>query len=670
MIPGGFKMHHFFEAITNTSGQSLIGYFARVIDPGTLNTVTLSSDDNGTPIITVSGVANMGVTDEYGNLSFYVEPGTYHLDIYASDSTTFVYRVSNVPMNSSKGDKGDQGEPGEVGAANSTYQSLAALKAAPRTNVSYLLQGPNGLTAYAFVAGDFSGRADDVSVVKLDSVALTTGALVRSVSDTVNVKDFPWNAKGNGTADDTQAIQGAINYVAALGGGRVWIPQGIFGVRLRFPGQTGMTDTTYLVALRALSNVSLMGPGTIRLLANDPLIGPGSPMRLLGSDGVLQNVTIEDLTFDYNIHNQSGYLGTNVGDRANGGTILLGAVSQTGSRCDNINISRVRIRNGFAQGIQVVCNAASPGSNLTVSDCVVEESTYIGIQFSHIQGAKVSNNDISNCLDNGIDFYGDNGTNLSTGKASVVFGNRIKGCLRGIFPETYAYAIVTGNLIDSCEDAGIHVNRIVGAPVGMLVDSNIIINTPVGIRATGEVAGIAIRNNEISGFGISGVQLGDNGLSVSYVLIEGNIMMPSTNTVALISIHVGTIGYNFLNMGINYLKSANANTPTLRAQWFVNFAGAVSAVGNRMPVFIGFSETDGPDLAARSGEILNLLIGDRATIPNLSVAASASIVNATLYAGVTMLLPVAADNASAGIAGVAINQAYVTTDGTVKLRTA
>lgn len=233
MIPGGFKMHHFFEAITNTSGQSLIGYFARVIDPGTLNTVTLSADDNGTPIITVSGVANMGVTDEYGNLSFYVEPGTYHLDIYASDSTTFVYRVSNVPMNSSKGDTGDPGAQGDVGASDASFTTLAGMKAinptafpSPRLAATSGADGgvANGLFNYQL--GNFTGRTD---VVQVNGIPLTTGALVRQADAAIaalqaggvsrpldkRLEDTPLNPLGFGAigsmmADDTAAIRATL----------------------------------------------------------------------------------------------------------------------------------------------------------------------------------------------------------------------------------------------------------------------------------------------------------------------------------------------------------------------------------------------------------------------------------------------------------------------------
>lgn len=91
-------MFHYFEAITNKKGDSLIGYFARVTDPATGDVVTIAADNSGTPISTVSGVDNMGKTDDAGNLSFYIAAGTYNLNIYAPDAATFLFQVANVSM--------------------------------------------------------------------------------------------------------------------------------------------------------------------------------------------------------------------------------------------------------------------------------------------------------------------------------------------------------------------------------------------------------------------------------------------------------------------------------------------------------------------------------------------------------------------------------------------
>lgn len=91
-------MFHYFEAITNTKGDSLVGYFARVTDPATGNVVTIAADDAGTPIETVSGIPGMAKTDSAGNLSFYIAAGTYNLNIYGPDAATFIYQVTNVGM--------------------------------------------------------------------------------------------------------------------------------------------------------------------------------------------------------------------------------------------------------------------------------------------------------------------------------------------------------------------------------------------------------------------------------------------------------------------------------------------------------------------------------------------------------------------------------------------
>jgi len=154
-------MFHYFEAITNTKGDSLIGYFARVTDPATGNVVTISADASGTPIETVSGVAGMAKTDAAGNLSFYIAAGTYNLNIYAPDAATFIYQVTNVGM--SQGTDGDDGlsaaivsvtantlTPGSPATATNVGTSLAAQfvlgipAGTPGTNGTNGLDGTTG----------------------------------------------------------------------------------------------------------------------------------------------------------------------------------------------------------------------------------------------------------------------------------------------------------------------------------------------------------------------------------------------------------------------------------------------------------------------------------------------------------------------------------------------
>lgn len=263
-------MHHFFEAITNTSGESLIGYFGRVVNPTTQMVVTIASDDAGTPISVVSGVNNAAKTDPFGNIDFYVAPGTYHLDIYAPDATTLLYRVQNVAMNSSKGDKGDTGDPGATGLAANTFPSVAALKAADVSQFkSANLVGAAGVPdgPFTWVLGNFTGKADDQSIIKADSTPLTQGAWVRqggegirlsqggSVGDAIKfVTPQTFGAVGDGylgdgATDDTAAFQAALD-----SGLPVRIPVGEYlitdkllidpGANIRGEGGTANYDTS------------------------------------------------------------------------------------------------------------------------------------------------------------------------------------------------------------------------------------------------------------------------------------------------------------------------------------------------------------------------------------------------------------------------------------------
>lgn len=235
-------MHHFFEAITNTAGQSLIGYFARVINPTTQMQVTLASDDAGTPIQVVSGVANMAKTDEFGNLSLYVTPGTYNLDIYGPDATSFLYRVPNVAMNSSKGDPGDPGPPGPQG------EGLDDVIA------------PTGSTLVGFRA-DGTGAANRTVKQKL--------AEQPSVADR---GAFPGL-----TADQTAFIQLAIDLRAAAGGGDVYVPSGTYRVR----------------DLRFKTSVNLIAQGAVTFKLFNPAIS-GYIAKALGQS----DIQVHGITFD------------------------------------------------------------------------------------------------------------------------------------------------------------------------------------------------------------------------------------------------------------------------------------------------------------------------------------------------------------------------------------
>lgn len=131
--------HHFFESIVISEAPgTLKGAYGRVINPATNLAVPIYADPSGTPIISVSGQADMARSDADGNLSFYVEPGTYDLVIYDTDATTFIKRVSNYAMNSTKGDKGDEGDPGPQGPRGPADSNAKSALNAFQPFVAYL----------------------------------------------------------------------------------------------------------------------------------------------------------------------------------------------------------------------------------------------------------------------------------------------------------------------------------------------------------------------------------------------------------------------------------------------------------------------------------------------------------------------------------------------------
>lgn len=159
-----------------------------------------------------------------------------------------------------------KGDRGDTGPANSSYTSLAALKAAPITNRTYNLAAPSGSDGgvlngpFTYRTGDFSADPDAIA---LDSTSITTGALVRlreratvpyaipynritsdRAMDRVTIHDFGADAKpaGAGKGDwDTAAFKRALDFMAnyrarttSPGGGAVYtgpamrIPAGVY----------------------------------------------------------------------------------------------------------------------------------------------------------------------------------------------------------------------------------------------------------------------------------------------------------------------------------------------------------------------------------------------------------------------------------------------------------
>lgn len=154
-----------------------------------------------------------------------------------------------------------------MSVATRTATSIADLKSLAISLVCVLYDRTN----FTWTSGNFTGQADDINVVKADSTPLSTGAWVRQgasavtaklptasattrvlqqkIQETVSAQDF--GATGNGVTDDRSAIQAALDYVGASGGGTVVLP---------------IANNQYLIkgGLKLPSFTTLSGPAAAR----------------------------------------------------------------------------------------------------------------------------------------------------------------------------------------------------------------------------------------------------------------------------------------------------------------------------------------------------------------------------------------------------------------------
>lgn len=460
---------------------------------------------------------------------------------------------------------------GNTGPANSTYASLADLRAAPASNLSYILTTPSGPITYAYVAGDFTGRADDRYIVELDAVPLSQGALIRD-SSVVSIRDF--GAKGDFIADDTDAIQAAIDFIAEQpDGGVVTVPPGVFRLVYR-----ASPDGIGVVCLVLKDKVMLQGSskfGSILKLGN-LAIGPGTFGRIIASDHTfrIQSCGIQNLLIDGNKDGQGLFA-----RQGNGGNIVIG-------NCENIDIQNIVSINANGQCIQVVGSRERPIENLSIHHCSVANAAGssvnadgsidlefngngIGIQVTYAFRYESSHNTVAFCKDNGIDTYNENVdysvvppvVYTAVGGAGIISDNRIHACRVGLFPETSQKLKIIDNYVSLCVEAGLALNRINSPPLGMEVTGNTFDANPIGVRVSGDgndLPGNIITDNFFIG------AIPSNGAAIlldktSHLLIRGNTFGTDNPAAAVIRLQGSSVSFVRIT-GNAYFGNPNPGT--------------------------------------------------------------------------------------------------------------
>jgi len=139
-----------------------------------------------------------------------------------------------------------------------------------------------------FSAMVFTGSIAGVALAQVES--LTTSIGQAGTGGLVNVRGTPYGAVGDGKADDTRAIQAALNDVGTAGGGIVFVPTGTYLIATHLIVPSG----TALVGVgRAPLHYDPRHPGSTLLAVE----GAGNPdgvpfITLLGPNSTLEGLTV------------------------------------------------------------------------------------------------------------------------------------------------------------------------------------------------------------------------------------------------------------------------------------------------------------------------------------------------------------------------------------------
>lgn len=426
--------------------------------------------DNG-----VTTTTNPLTTDANGMFAFYAADGRYSLTITSSETATVV--VSDILLEDPQ-----DGSPMVINSGTISNSALSnvtidgvAVAGSDIAKYSRLNDADGAdLIGFSYAVSYAAGTigkwlkdlATSVGSTLVGFIQSGTGATLRTVQDklreTVSVKDF--GAVGDGVADDTAAIQAALD-AAASGGNVLHFPGGVYSV-------TG--------GLTGPRNLCVTGDGwqTTIKLANG---ANATHIIKFGDETATTTVELHDIEFD--------------GNKANNPTAGDGLVIVRGYKA---NLFNVRATNCKGDGIQYEANASSfenylYGVSSYANDGVGVRMTGAGITDTHIVGGDIGFNatagavlatscsvvgatiwgaglgnaigiitagsswQIQNCK---IEGHGQHGIKVSSGNHhGLISGNKIyansfnavtSGLYDGIYVEAGAdYGTITGNKVYS-----------------------------------------------------------------------------------------------------------------------------------------------------------------------------------------------------------------------------
>lgn len=437
MSTGGAKFHE-FGPFQDASGTPYSGVKLHAYDAGgfTVPKTFWTDEPKTAPVTTATG-------DTSGRVSGYFD-GDYAIEILQSDDSTPLaptFRIDNINITGDFGTNYEtqQGTVTPSASANNKGMLFVKFDGSSNPIALQVSKGTSFITLVELTAGGLPA---------LDNLAT-------KIMPVANVKHPDYGAAGDGSTDDTAAIQAAIDAIEGEGGGIVWIPEGVYKVNttLQIGAVTGNTILT-----GAGKGATILKTSHI---SNDILqLGDGSTTR--------DDISVRDIAFDSSV------------TRTGGAAISLDKVEKT-------SVDSVRFINQYDNISTAASNSTIHINNLTITDTVATNGT--GITLSH-----------------GNDYYIDTlvmNTSGSDPKAGIFMDNvsdvfitdtHILNSGNGIYIEpganqTVDDIFIRDSEINSCDSNGIYINAS---------------SATACVVKTIKISGVLSKNNTLNGIRING----------------------------------------------------------------------------------------------------------------------------------------------------------------------
>lgn len=351
-------------------------------------------------------------------------------------------------------------------------------------------------------------------------------------------KDFP---KLTGDKGDSPRIQRAVDHAIAEGLG------GIFLSPRRY------SFTSSVVVKGDLRGFTIRGIRGKTIIWRDPADGPGASrgISVTGSDGPIENVLIEGLSFDCGLLNEQDFMSVRM---RRTDSVTSFDVS------DNSSLTAVWSSSRINWGVRINGNrnrptTAHPVKNAVIRDCDIYGSYSLPFAFYGVHGiARMEDCFVRRCYDTGwvdsehcqafnnlVEYSQDNGLSLSRGAATVMArGNTCTDSwFNGIWGAGFAsevqrgHIVIEGNYVRGSSENGIYVTDCDSNAV-MIVNNEVIetlvryrgsTSGGVGIyvsngKAAGTLRDVMISNNLVRSADRAGIIV----VSAARVAINGNLL--------------------------------------------------------------------------------------------------------------------------------------------------